>query len=316
MEEKKGLIFDIQSYSVHDGPGCRTLVFLSGCPLRCEWCANPEGMEFRERAMFRATKCVHESQGCVRCIEACPHGAVSSASVEERMLDIDIEKCKKCRTLECTEACLNEGFVKSGKWYSEKELMRVFNRDRDFWGRDGGVTFSGGEPLLQKDFVSAMLKRCRESYIHTALETTAHVDQKVLLEIMEYVDFAFIDLKHMDPIKHQEKTGVRNDLILENIAALARSSWPGRLVIRIPIIEGYNDSDENALASAEFLSRLGLKEVNILPFHRLGESKWRQLGMDYPYQEQEPPGDEVLSRVQSIFLDRDILCYVGNDTPF
>lgn len=316
MNETKGLIFDIQSHSVHDGPGSRTLIFLKGCPLHCEWCANPEGMEYRQRPLYRVTKCVHVKQKCVRCIEKCPYGAIKSSGEEELPLIIDWDKCEKCTTMDCIKACLNDAFVMCGKFYSVADLMRIFTRDINFWGRNGGVTFSGGEPLAQKEFILEVLKQCKEKYIHTAIETSAYTSQEHFLNVFKYIDFAFIDIKHMDSDKHKEKTGVGNERILENITALIESGWPGRLIIRMPVIEGFNDTDENAIATAEFMKNLGLREMNILPFHRLGESKWRQLGKIYPYKDCEGTTDEVLGRIQDIYLDRDILCYVSSDTPF
>ena len=312
MQDKEGLIFDIQGYSVHDGPGCRTLIFLSGCPLRCRWCANPEGWEKKQRVMFRATKCVHMERGCERCLKACPYQSISFD--KDALLVIDRDMCKTCETFDCVSACLNGALALSGRTIKSSELMRIINRDRQYWGSEGGVTFTGGEPLLQKEFVKNMLQRCREAYIHTAIETTACIDTDNFLDVIQYVDWAFIDLKHMDPDKHREQTGVGNELILKNIKTLARSDWPGMLMI--PIIEGFNDDDENLEATSKFLLSVGLEEVNILPFHRLGESKWQQLGMVYPYAEQEAPGDEVMSRVRDIFLDHNIRCYVGHDTPF
>ena len=315
MQEKMGLIFDIQSYSVHDGPGCRTLVFLSGCPLKCQWCANVEGWEYRQRLMFRMTKCVHESSSCHRCVDVCSRQAIT-VSDKTKLPVIDWKKCWDCLTFDCTKACLKEAMEVSGRWMSGTELMCILTRDRNYWGSNGGVTFSGGEPLFQKEFIMGILKRCKEAYLHTVIETTGCIETEFFLDAMRYVDFVFIDIKHMNSIKHKEKTGVGNELILKNIKSLQESDWPGRLVIRMPLIENFNDNDENIIAQAEFLHNIGLREVNILPFHRMGESKWRQVGMDYPYKEVEGTPDKVLERVQALFLDRDILCYVGSDTPF
>jgi len=316
VKEKQGMIFDIQSYSVHDGPGCRTLVFMSGCPMRCQWCANPEGWDLRQRLLYRVSKCINRSRGCERCVAACPYKAITIVQENEVSIIIDRNKCKNCKELKCTAACLNEALIICGKWYREVDLMRIFNRDRNFWGSTGGVTFTGGEPFVQKEFLLAILKRCKEAYIHTALETTLHTGRDTIFETMKHVDFVFTDIKHMNSDRHKELTGVSNETILRNIASLALSNWPGRLVLRMPVIEGFNDTEENAKATALFMNRLGLKEMNLLPFHRMGESKWRQLGMTYPYAEMETTSDEVLGRLQDIYLDNDILCYVGSDTPF
>lgn len=315
MQEKMGLIFDVQGYSVHDGPGCRSLIFLSGCPLRCEWCANPEGQKIKQQVMWQLKKCKYEERNCRRCISACPYKAISESG-DPKKLVIDRTKCKECTTYDCTKACIHESLSLSGKWMTVSQLMAVIYRDRKFWGERGGVTFTGGEPFMQKEFLTAALKKCRESFIHTAVETSAYVDTKFFLNAFQYIDFAFIDIKHMDPKKHLEATGVDNQLILKNIAALAASDWSGVLVIRIPVIEGFNDSDENITATAEFLNKIGLDIVNILPFHRLGDSKYNQLGMNYKYSECMETPDEVMERVQKIFLDHDIGCFIGSNTPF
>ncbi|HHY94814.1 MAG TPA: glycyl-radical enzyme activating protein [Firmicutes bacterium] len=363
MKEVEGLVFDVQGYSVHDGPGCRTLVFLSGCPLRCEWCSNPEGWELRPAVLLRGSRCKNRTFGCTRCVDACPYGAITvagdaaalassadaasadaasssadsasaaaasaeggstegDAADEATPLDgavalkIDRELCRRCDTHECVRACFYEALVLSGKRMTVSELMRILNRDRQYWGQGGGVTFTGGEPLMQKEFLLAMLKRCHEAFLHTAIETSAYTDTASFLEVMGHVDWAFTDIKHMDPVRHREKTGVSNEPILKNIEALAATNWPGRLVIRIPVIEGFNDGEENILATASFLKRLGLREVNILPFHRLGDSKWTQLGKEYPYRHQQRPSNEKMLQVQKLFIDQDILCYVDSYTPF
>lgn len=315
MTEPKGLVFDIQGYSVHDGPGCRTLVFLSGCPLRCQWCANPEGMELRPALLFRATKCRRKAYDCTRCAQACPKGAIAPAE-PDALLTIDREACRTCDSYDCAKACAHEALATAGKWLTVSELMRVINRDRQYWGDIGGVTFTGGEPLLQREFILAMLKRCREAYVQTAVETSACVETEHFLETMRHVDWAFVDLKHMDPRRHQEKTGITNSLILNNVRTLSKSGWPGRLILRIPVIEGFNDTEENLAATASFMERVGFFEVNVLPFHRMGDSKWTQLGKEYPYRDQAPTADEKMWQIQQFFLERGLACYVGSYTPF
>lgn len=316
LEEQKGLIFDIQSYSVHDGPGCRSVVFLSGCPLHCEWCSNPEGIKLINRIMYSSQKCRNLKDGCVRCIEACPHSAIRVCEESDEILVFDRTLCEKCETYDCTKACFHEAIRLSGKWMTISELMGVLNRDRQYWSSEGGVTFSGGEALMQKDFLLAVLKKCRGSYIHTAIETTACAPTEVFLEAFKYIDFAFIDIKNMDSKKHKEKTGVGNELILKNIEALAVSNWQGRLIIRMPVIRDYNDSENNLMAIAKFMKKLGLFEINILPFHRLGDSKWTQLGMIYKYKYEKATSPETMDRIQDYFLEQRIACYKGHETPF
>lgn len=315
MKEPEGVVFDIQGYSVHDGPGCRTLVFLKGCPLRCQWCANPEGMDLRPVLMFRSTKCKYKD-GCTRCLKACPHQAISVDGEGDTPLRIDRSKCAGCDAFRCADVCYWEALAVCGKTMRVSDLMRIILRDRQYWGSEGGVTFTGGEPLFQREFVMELLKRCREAYIHTAVETSAYVDLEFFLKVMALVDWAFIDIKHMDPEKHREKTGVPNGLILRNIEALVNSGWPGRLIIRIPVIEAYNDTEENLMATAAFLRRLGLTEVNILAFHRLGDSKWTQLGLTYPYRDQARTPDEKLLQLQRFFCNQGLSCYVDAYTPF
>ncbi|MDY2777406.1 MAG: 4-hydroxyphenylacetate decarboxylase activase, partial [Collinsella sp.] len=276
----KGRIFDIQAYSVHDGPGCRTLIFFSGCPFRCKWCCNPESFRNRQGRLYRSTKCLNiEGKPCLRCLKACPYGAVSDASIEdpEHPVRFDYDKCDSCTTFECVDACLAGALEYISKEYTVDEIMRILARDRHYWSGHGGVTFSGGDPMCQSKFLIAVLKRCRDAYIHTAIETEGGCDVDTYLSVMSYIDFAFNDLKHMDPDKHKEFTGVSNEGVLANIRALAKSDWPGRLVLRSPIIEGFNDTEENFHAIGEFMNEVGLTEFNILPFHRLGVTKWEQL---------------------------------------
>lgn len=315
----QGLVFDIQGYSVHDGPGCRTLIFMKGCPLRCEWCSNPEGMHPKQDIMFRNTKCVNRSNGCHRCLEACPHGAIAvnpDPSEGSQQILIDRSLCACCETLDCLKVCYFEGLRYCGEWKTIDDIMRLLERNRHYWGTRGGVSFSGGEPLLQHEFMHELLSSCKDAGIHVAVETTAQIPTEIFLKLMSYVDFAFIDVKHMNSQRHREKTGVPNDLILHNIEALVAEDWPGRLILRFPVIENFNDSDENIEAVATFMQRVGLVEINVLPFHRLGDSKWTQLGKQYVFSAYPGTPEEKLFHIQDIFLSKHIACYVGSDTPF
>ncbi len=318
-QELRGLVFDVQGYSVHDGPGCRTLVFMKGCPLHCEWCSNPEGMRTSQDVMFRNMRCVNRKNGCTRCLDTCPYHAIIVNEEEgenSQQLLLDRNLCYHCQDHKCLSVCYFEGLKYCGEWRTVDSIMHVFERNRHYWGTRGGASFSGGEPLLQHEFMQAMLGACRNARIHVAVETTAHIQPDRFLELMGMVDFAFIDVKHMDSLRHFEKTGVPNDLILGNIEALVRSKWPGRLVLRFPVIEDYNDTDENSEAVAAFMQRLGLFEVNILPFHRLGDSKWKQLGKQYGFSDSPGTPEEKMFHIQDIFLGKRIACYVGSDTPF
>jgi pyruvate formate lyase activating enzyme len=317
--EIKGLIFDVQGYSVHDGPGCRTLVFMKGCPLRCEWCSNPEGMRGTQEILFRNTKCVNRANGCTRCIDSCPqHAIVHNIDREEHASQLLINRnlCNVCITHECLTACYFEGLRSCGEWWTDTDLMSLLERNRHYWGTNGGVSFSGGEPLLQNEFMQVMLEACKSAQIHVTIETTANIPTDHFLGLMSMVDFAFIDLKHMDPGQHRTRTGVDNGLILRNIENLVNTNWPGRLILRLMVVEDFNDTDGNIEASATFMQRFGLFEVNILPFHRLGDTKWTQLGKEYLYRDKASISESKLIHIQEMFLSKNIACYIGADTPF
>lgn len=309
----KATIFDVQGFSVHDGPGCRTTVFFAGCPLRCKWCANPENFAGRRQLMYAKKVCKWGS-GCRACVDICPYGAIIFNESEAPTLKWDL--CKKCKTFECANICAANALRVCGKEYTVDELMDILKRDFNNWGPDGGVTFSGGEALLQYDFLLEVLKRCYKSYIHTAVETSANINTKKILELFKYINFAFIDIKHMDPKKHFDGTGVSNELILKNISELKKTRWAGRLVIRQATIGGFNDDKENALAVIEFMKENGLEEINLLPFHRMGQTKWEQLGLTYPYMNAGDVTRKTLEELQLLYLQNDILCYIGDKTPF
>jgi len=310
-ETPTGMIFDIQGHSVHDGPGTRTTVFMNGCPLNCIWCCNPEGLFRTPVVMYKKSKCVC----CGNCMESCPYGSPSLTTEGE--LQFDRNLCDACTTHECLDTCYHEALELSGKSYTQNELMHTLQRDRQFWGARGGVTFSGGEPLMQYRFISEMLKRCKQSYIHTCVETTSCLPTAYYMDVMQYVDWVFTDLKHMNNEKHRALTGVKNDLILKNIEALAKKpGWNGFIVPRIPVIPGQNDSDENIGATADYVKAIGLEVINILPFHRLGESKYRQLGRPYRFADQNPPSEEKMKHIRKIIESRGLVCFIGYETPF
>ena len=309
----EGLIFDIQGYSVHDGSGCRTLVFLSGCPLRCAWCSNPEGQLLRPRMMYRVGKCTHTRY---RCVSACPSHAIRITEGASPPLQFNRSVCDRCDGQDCVKACLSEALRIAGRPYAVDDLMRILVRDQGFWGSQGGVTFGGGDPLFQPEFLLAVLARCRSSYMHTTVETSAHAPTHALLEVLKWTDAMFIDIKHMDSAAHCSGTGAGNDLILQNIEAAASVGWNGRLIIRVPIVPGYNDTVDNLRATAGFVAKLKLKEVNLLAFHRLANSKYEQLGLNYLYAQVSTPSSEALSSYQRIFEGAGLKCYVGSETPF
>lgn len=311
--ELKAIIFDIQAFSVHDDPGCRTNVFFAGCPLRCKWCANPENFAGKRHLMFADRVCKWKS-GCRACVDECKKGGLSFDPVRGPIVNWDI--CKDCDTFECTKYCASDALKICGKEYTVPELMRILKRDFSNWGSEGGVTFSGGEPLLHHDFLIEVLKQCRNAHIHTAIETAGTVAEEIFLDVFQYINFAFVDVKNMDDAKHIEGTGVSNKKVLSNLRALRQSGWGGRIVLRVPTIRDYNDSLENAKKLIAFMKENNFFEINLLKFHRLGQTKWEQLGMKYAY---ETGGDMEESRMvelQQLYLDNDIICYIGDDTPF
>ncbi len=258
-----------------------------------------------------------ETRGLIFDIQghACPYDAITIS--EEGKVIHDRNKCDKCKTFECIQACYYEATSRSGKYYTVDDLMRVFKRDRQFWGAKGGVTFSGGEPLMQKKFVSKVIKECKKSFIHVTVETTSCIAHDYYMDIMNYIDWVFTDIKHMDPAEHKRLTGVDNSLILKNIEALAKKEdWEGFVVPRIPVINNFNDSEENIRETAKFVKRIGLELINLLPFHRLGESKYRQIGRVYSFAEEVPPKKEKMIRLKKVVEEEGLYCFVGYETPF
>ena len=308
-----GMIFDIQSYSVHDGPGCRTNVFFVGCPLQCRWCANPESWKVKKHLMFAERTCKWD-QKCTACINACPNGSLQFD--EQGKPHLNWAVCSECETIECADSCAAHALKQCVRFMTVDELMAVLKRDFPNWGSDGGVTFSGGEPLMHHEFLDQVLQRCRKESMHTAIETSGFASRDVFMKIFNNLNFAFIDVKNMDDKRHKWGTGVSNQPILDNISALAHSDWNGRLVLRQPTIGGFNDSIENAKKVIEFMNANDLFEINLLRFHRMGGTKWEQLGKTYEYSDHGDISEERLLELQALYLEHDIACYIGEDTPF
>ncbi|HRY32786.1 MAG TPA: glycyl-radical enzyme activating protein [Bacteroidales bacterium] len=297
-ELTSGIIFDIQGFSVHDGPGCRTLIFLKGCTLRCHWCSNPEGIHPWPEPMFNPDLCLGDGN----CVAACPYDAIES---DKTGIHLHRESCDSCFTksypdrengihqavndqrtpatysLPCASACLSGAIKTAGYPVSVGEIYQVISRDRNYWGSCGGITLTGGEPLLQADFATALLKKCYEAYIHTAIETCGHLPWSHYENALPWLDLILFDIKHMDPGKHLAMTGVTNHLILENARKLA-GIFKGKIIFRIPLIPSYNDDDENLAAVRALMEETGVGQVEVLPLHHLGREKYRLLGRKYP----------------------------------
>jgi pyruvate formate lyase activating enzyme len=280
-----GCVFNIERFAIRDGPGIRTTVFLKGCPLRCLWCANPESISPVPQLFYLENLCAR----CYRCVEACPNKATTKAP--DGAIKIDRSLCQACG--KCVEACPNRAREISGKLMTVEEVLEEVKKDALFYQNSGGgVTFSGGEPTHQPEFLWHLLKASQESGIHTALDTSGFVKPDILKRVLEHTNLVLYDIKHMDPAKHKELTGVDNSLILENAKMIVAMGKP--VIIRMPSIPSHNDSQENIKALAEFMLGLGLKKVDLLPYHSLGKIKYQRLGMEYKLSDLKPfQGDEV-----------------------
>ena len=264
---ERGRVFNVQRFSVHDGPGIRTTVFLKGCPLRCRWCHNPEGISPAPEMMILANRCIH----CGRCVEVCPSGLATEAGLAE----VEGRQCTVCGT--CAETCPAAARQLAGRSMTAGEVLAEVLRDRIFYDDSGGgVTFSGGEPLMQPRFLRAALAACREEGVHTAVDTCGFCRRGELLATAPLADLFLFDLKVMDEERHRQLTGVSNRPILQNLEALARAH--DRIWIRIPVIAGLNDDRDNMAATARFVAALpGVRRVSLLPYHSTGEPKRQRL---------------------------------------
>jgi pyruvate formate lyase activating enzyme len=292
IEEIKGVIFNIQRYSIHDGPGIRTTIFLKGCPLSCLWCQNPESQSYKSEIFYNAERCV----GCGKCIAVCP---VKAIKMRDDKVETDRKICTGCGA--CVEACPEEARELAGKTMNVREAFNEAVKDEIFYKRSGGgVTLSGGDPFAQPAFSAGILKLCKEAGINTAIDICGYTPWKTMEPIMSYVDLILYDFKHMDSAEHEKLTGVPNELIFENIKKIHKLHKS--IFIRVPVIPGHNDSQQNIEATADFI----VKEldpsiqVNLLPYHRLGESKIVQLERPDIKLSAEPPDENYMLHLKEI----------------
>jgi pyruvate formate lyase activating enzyme len=291
----RGLVFNVQKFSLHDGSGIRTLVFLQGCPLACRWCANPEGRAGSPELAFDVNKCIGTAE-CDRCLRACQAGAIAGS--EDGKVRVDRELCDSCG--DCADACPSLALALMARTMSVDEVMEAVEEDSSFYARSGGgLTLSGGEPLAQAGFVVELLTAARRRGIDTALETSGHCRWEDLREACSLLDQVFYDVKSADPVKHREHVGVGNDLILRNLRKLCEHFPDLRVVIRTPVIPGFNDSPQAVAAIAGIVKDLpGSCRYELLPYHGFGGPKYRQLGKEYPLRELEPPSEEQMARLR------------------
>lgn len=274
----KGMIFNIQKFSIHDGPGIRTTIFFKGCNLKCKWCANPESQCISSQITLNPQKCI----GCKRCISACPTNARAFNAISAFPVT-DADKCIFC--LKCQEICPTEAIETEGTERTVDEIVSEALKDKAFYDiSGGGVTLSGGEVLLQKDFAVQLCKKFHEKNISVAVETAACIAPEIFSDFTQYVDFVFVDLKHYSSPKHMEGTGMGNEQIIENIRWLSRTEIP--FIIRIPVIPGFNDSANDAHGFGKLLKSLNVHQVQLLPFHQMGEPKYAKLNKTYAFQGQ------------------------------
>ena len=297
-----GMIFDIKRYAIHDGPGIRTAVFLKGCPLNCWWCHNPEGQSTKPQLIFRANRC----QGAQACLEACPLGAIRW----QEGSTTDWTMCDQCG--KCAEACLAGAREMVGREMSVEQLMKEVERDIPFYDQSGGgVTFSGGEPLMQAGFLLELLVQCKALRVHTAVETTCHADWDTVEAVAGRTDLLLCDLKLMDRREHKQFTGVDNRQILDNIAGLVRLGK--EIVIRVPLIPGVNDDLYSMQMIADFVASLGsVRRIDVLPYHPGGLSKAVRLADAVKLMNPKTVVDEgVLAGIEKMLRNRGFEVRIG-----
>ena len=295
--EPKGLVFNIQKFSLHDGPGIRTIVFLKGCPLACIWCSNPEGQSAAPELTLSADRCMG-FEDCDRCIAVCLENAIGRD--EDGELHVDRDSCDGCG--DCAFVCPPKALEVTGDWVGVDEVIRIVEEDDAFYTRSGGgLTLSGGEPLAQGAFVRALLTAARSRGIDTAIETSGLCNWKTLRDVAPLTDRIFFDLKCIDPQKHQRVTGVSNRKILENFRRLRTEFPENDVVVRTPVIPGVNDSEAEILAIAEFVEEAGgASAYELLPYHGLGEPKYAKLGKRYGFGHLEPPSETRMNALQRV----------------
>jgi len=287
------LIFDIKRYAISDGPGIRIALYFKGCPLRCAWCHNPESQSPRVQKLYTASKCI----GAQDCIKVCPENALTLTPTG---IVTDSDKCTLCGL--CADACPTKAIEMSGKLYNPVELMEIIERERiHIEQSDGGVTFSGGEPMMYPDFLIEMLKICGEHALHRAVDTCGYASKETLLKVAEHTDLFLYDLKLMDPVQHNKWIGRDNHLILDNLKTLTETG--ANINIRIPFIKNVNTGLEEVSKMAEFIASLpGHKPmVNILPYHNIATGKYKKLEMEYNEEEMDEPSEEEIQQAIHTF---------------
>ena len=302
---KTGTVFDIKKFALHDGPGLRTTIFLKGCPLACSWCHNPEGMASQPHRIYRAERCL----GCGHCVETCPQQALD---LGPGGLTHHARQCVCCSA--CAKACPAEAVELIGTKVTVNQVLAEVEKDRVFYDESGGgVTFSGGEPLMQTEFLLALLEGCGKRELHRVVDTTGFAPAEVILKVARQSELLLYDLKHMDSQRHKALTGVPNERILANLQRLAQAGVP--LWVRMPIIPGLNDDTANLGATGRFIAQLpGPPLLNILPFHGAAKGKYQRLTQTFTVAGVAPPTADQITAIARFMRDFGLPVTIGGES--